>query len=51
MFFCKFKKVIAGILMGFGIGILLFLFLPTVAWMFLIGIGMFIGGIKYLFGK
>lgn len=47
----KFRKIIAGILMGFGIAILLILFLPQVAWMFIIGVGMFVGGIKYLFGK
>lgn len=47
---CKFRKLIAGILIGFGVGILLVLFLPPIAWMCLIGIGMFIGGIKYLCG-
>lgn len=51
MFFCKFKKLIAGIFMGFGIGILLVLFLPPIAWMCIIGIGMIIGGIKFLLGK
>lgn len=51
MIFCKFRKFIAGIFVGFGIGTLLILFLPPVAWMFIIGIGMFIGGIKYLFKK
>ena len=51
MFFCKFKKVIAGILIGFGIGALLVLFLPPVAWICLVGIGTVIGGLKYLFGK
>lgn len=51
MFMCKFKKVIAGILIGFGIGTLMVLFLPPVAWIFIIGIGMVIGGIKFLLGK
>ena len=51
MFFCKFKKIIAGILIGFGVATLLILFLPPCAWMFIIGIGMFVGGIKYLFSK
>lgn len=51
MFFCKFKKIIAGILIGFGIGVLLVLFLPPVAWMCIMGIGMLAGGIKYLLGK
>ena len=39
MFFCKFKKLIAGILIGFGIGILLVLFLPPIAWICIMGIG------------
>lgn len=51
MFFCKFRKVIAGILIGFGVGSLLVLFLPPVAWICLIGIATVIGGIKYLLGK
>lgn len=51
MFFCKFKKVIAGILIGFGIGTLLVLFLPPVAWICIMGIGLLIGGIKFLLGK
>lgn len=50
MFFCKFKKIIAGILIGFGIGILLILFLPSIAWLCIIGIAMLIGGIKFLLG-
>ena len=51
MFFCKFRKLIAGILIGFGIGILLVLFLPPIAWIFIIGLGMLIMGIKFLLGK
>lgn len=51
MFFCKFKKVIAGVLIGFGIGVLLVMFLPPVAWVCIIGICMLAGGIKYLLGK
>lgn len=51
MFFCKFKKIIAGILMGFGVGILLVLFLPPIAWICIMGIGMVICGIKFLIGK
>ena len=51
MFFCKFKKIIAGILIGFGVGSILVLILPPVAWICLIGIGTIVGGIKYLFGK
>lgn len=51
MFWCKFRKIIAGILIGFGIGIIMVLFLPPVTWIFIIGVGMFIGGIKFLLGK
>ena len=50
MIMCKFRKVIAGILIGFGIGILLILFLPSIAWLCIIGIAMLVGGIKFLFG-
>ena len=50
MFFCKFKKIIAGILIGFGIGVLLILFLPSVAWICIIGLAMLFAGIKFLFG-
>ena len=38
---------IAGILIGFGIGILLVLFLPPIAWICIMGIGTVIGGIKF----
>ena len=51
MFFCKFRKLIAGILIGFGVGILLVLFLPPIAWICIISIGALGGGIKYLLGK
>lgn len=51
MFWCRFRKVIAGILMGFGIGVLLVLFLPPVAWICIMGIGVLVGGIKFLFSK
>lgn len=51
MFWCRFRKIIAGILMGFGVGVLLVLFLPPVAWICIMGIGMLIGGIKFLFSK
>lgn len=51
MLFCKFRKIIAGILIGFGIATLLILFLPPIAWTFIIGAGALIGGIKYLIGK
>lgn len=51
MFFCRLKKIIAGICIGFGIGTLLALFLPPVAWICIIGIGTVVSGIKYLLGK
>lgn len=45
----KFRKLISGILIGFGIGILLVLFLPLEAWLTIIGIVLVVAGIKYLF--
>ena len=39
-FYCKFKKIIAGILIGFGIGILMVLFLPLTGWLLLFSIGL-----------
>ena len=51
MFFCRFKRLVAGVLIGFGIGILLVLFLPPIAWICIMGIGTVIGGIKFLLGK
>jgi hypothetical protein len=51
MFWCRFRKLIAGILIGFGIATLMVLFLPPVAWIFIIGVAMLICGIKFLFGK
>ena len=51
MFFCKFRKIIAGILIGLGLGTLLVLFLPPIAWICIMGIGMLVGGIKFLLGK
>ncbi len=45
----KFKKLISGILIGIGLGILLILFLPTNVWFIIIGIGLIIAGIGYLF--
>lgn len=47
--FRKFKKVIAGVLIGLGIGILLILFLPLNAWLVIISFGLILVGIKYLF--
>lgn len=51
MFFCKFKKIIAGICIGFGVGMLLVLFLPPEAWLTLISIALIICGIKTIFKK
>lgn len=51
MFFCKFKKVIAGICIGFGIGMLFILFLPPAAWLTLIAVALVISGLKTLFKK
>ena len=45
----KMKKIISGILIGFGTGILLVLFLPINAWLTILGIALIIAGIKYLF--
>ena len=51
MIWCKFRKTIAGIFIGLGVGTLLVLFLPPVAWICIMGVAMFIGGIKFLLGK
>ena len=47
--FRKFRKIIAGILIGLVIGILLILYLPLNAWLVLISLGLILVGIKYLF--
>lgn len=51
MFWCKFKKIIAGSLIGFGVGTIMVLFLPPVAWMCIMGIGMFIRWYQIFVGK
>ena len=51
MLWCKFKKIISWICIGFGIGVLLVLFLPPIAWICIMGIGTVIGGVKFLLGK
>lgn len=51
MFLCKFRKLIAGILIGFGVGTLLVLFLPPIVWICVMGIAMVVGGIKFLLNK
>ena len=45
----RIKKLLSGILIGSGIGILLILFLPTTAWLVIIGIGLIIAGFCHLF--
>lgn len=47
--FHKMKKLISGILIGFGFGVLLVLFLPITAWLTIIGIALIVAGIKFLF--
>lgn len=49
MFFRKCKKIIAGAILGAGIGILLFLILPPRVWLFIIAIALIIVGIKKIF--
>ena len=38
-------------MIGLGIGIILVLFLPPIAWICIMGVGTIIGGIKFLLGK
>lgn len=47
--FRKYKRIIAGILIGLGVGILLILFLPLTAWLIIISLGLILVGIKNLF--
>jgi len=47
--FRKMRKLIAGVLIGAGLGMLLILFLPLNAWLVIISIGLIIAGINYLF--
>ena len=48
MFFCRFRKIISGCLIGFGVGILLILFLPIKAWLVIMGMAFVFCGIKFL---
>ena len=43
------KKTLGVCLIGLGIGILLVLFLPTLGWLFLIGIAILAIGVMWLF--
>lgn len=51
MIWCRFRKIVAGCLIGFGIATIMVLFLPPITWICIMGIGMLIGGIKCLIGK
>lgn len=51
MFFCKFRKILAGACIGFGIGILLVLFLPPVAWLTIFALALVVSGIKTILKK
>ena len=51
MFFCKFRKLISGCLIGFGIGITLVLILPPVVWLFITGMAVIVYGVKIFLGK
>ena len=46
MFFRKCRKIIAGAILGAGIGMLLFLVLPPRIWLFIIAIALIFVGIK-----
>ncbi len=45
------KRTLSGCMVGLGLGIILVLFLPLTAWLCIIGIGLVIGGICYMFQK
>ena len=49
--FCKLKKIIAGCILGAGIGMFLILILPPRIWLCIISIGLIITGIKKVFEK
>ena len=46
MFFKKCRKILAGCIMGAGVGMLLILILPPIIWLWIIAIGLIITGIK-----
>ncbi len=49
MFFrksCKWKRILAGLVLGIGLGMLLILILPPIAWLCIISIALIITGIK-----
>ena len=47
--FCALKKTIGVCFVGVGLGVLLVLLLPTVGWLFLIGVAILAMGIMWLF--
>ena len=51
MFFKKFRKVIAGCILGVGLGMLLIMILPPRVWLCIISIGLIIIGIKKIFQR
>lgn len=46
MFFRKCRKIMAGCILGCGVGMLFILILPPRAWLCIISIGLIIAGIK-----
>jgi len=49
---CKIlKKLLATCLIGFGLGVLLVLLLPSAGWLFIIGCGIVLAGLICLFQK
>lgn len=54
MFFrksCKWKRILAGLILGLGVGMLLILILPPTAWICIISIALIIMGIKKICEK
>ncbi len=43
---CKWKRILAGLTFGIGLGMLLILILPPIAWLCIISIALIITGIK-----
>jgi len=51
MFFCRFRRLISGCLIGFGFGIMLVLILPPIVWLFITGLTVIIYGFRVFLGK
>lgn len=43
---CKWKRILAGLVLGLGLGMFLILVLPPMAWLCIISIALIITGIK-----